>query len=119
MNLLLNALHATPPGGEVHLRCGPDPDRDALCLEVRDSGEGISEQDLPRVFDPFFTTKDPDRGTGLGLMICHRLVTDHGGSIEVESRQGAGSTFRVRLPLGLETLPSGGDVSLDRPGGDC
>ena len=119
INRLLNALHATPPGGEVRVRCGPDPDRDALCLEVRDSGEGISEQDLPRVFDPFFTTKDPDEGTGLGLMICHRLVTDHGGSIEVESRQGAGSNFRVCLPLGLETLPGGGDVSLDRPGGAC
>jgi signal transduction histidine kinase len=113
MNLVLNALHATPPGGAVRIRTGPDPDREAVWLEVSDSGEGIAEEDLPRVFDPFFTTKDPDRGTGLGLMVCHRLVSDHGGEIEVDSRPGEGSRFRVRLPLGFT------DASLDPPGGAC
>jgi signal transduction histidine kinase len=65
---------------------------------VTDHGPGISDADLERIFDPFFTTKGPDQGTGLGLMICHRLVTDHRGEIEVTSKPGAGSTFLVRLP---------------------
>jgi signal transduction histidine kinase/FixJ family two-component response regulator len=100
LNLLLNALHATPPGGSVEMRIYPDPEGEKLCMEVCDTGEGISEENLSQIFDPFFTTKDPDKGTGLGLMICHRLVTDHGGTIEVRSREGEGTTFCVRLPAG-------------------
>jgi signal transduction histidine kinase len=61
---------------------------------------GISEGDLERIFDPFFTTKGPDEGTGLGLMICHRIVSEHGGMIEVEGREGDGALFRVIMPLG-------------------
>ncbi len=102
LNLLLNALHASPPGASVQLRVLPDPEREGLCVEVSDSGGGIPEEHLSRIFDPFFTTKDPDQGTGLGLMICHRLVTAHGGEIEVRSREGEGSTFCVRLPTGQE-----------------
>jgi signal transduction histidine kinase len=102
LNLLLNALHASPPGGSVRLRLFPDPEGEELRVEVTDSGEGIPEEHLSRIFDPFFTTKDPDQGTGLGLMICHRLVTAHGGEIEVRSREGEGSTFCVRLPAGQE-----------------
>ena len=60
---------------------------------------GISEENLDRIFDPFFTTKDPDEGTGLGLMITHQIVADHGGSIDVGSEEGAGSTFRIKLPV--------------------
>ncbi|HEX9815186.1 MAG TPA: ATP-binding protein [Myxococcota bacterium] len=98
MNILLNAIHASPKGGEVHARVFPDDEVDAVCFEVTDRGSGISDADLERIFDPFFTTKGPDQGTGLGLMICHRLVTDHQGEIEVASTPGVGSTFRVRLP---------------------
>lgn len=100
LNLLLNAIHATPPGGRVLVRTGPDPEarRPAVCLEVQDSGRGIPEPDLERIFEPFYTTKGPDQGTGLGLMICHRLVANHGGEIEVRSRPGEGTTLRVRLP---------------------
>ena len=98
MNLLLNAIHASPKGGEVRAKISPDGARDAVCFEVTDAGCGISDQDLERIFDPFFTTKGPDHGTGLGLMICHRLVADHQGEIEVTSTPGAGSTFLVRLP---------------------
>jgi signal transduction histidine kinase len=102
LNLLLNALHASPPGASVQLRVLPDPEGEGLCVEVSDSGGGVPEEHLSRIFDPFFTTKDPDQGTGLGLMICHRLVTAHGGEIEVRSREGEGSTFCVRLPAGQE-----------------
>ncbi|MDH3685561.1 MAG: ATP-binding protein [Myxococcales bacterium] len=96
LNLLLNAIHSTPPGGQVCVRTWGDGD--AALLEVRDTGRGIREDDLEQIFDPFFTTKGPDKGTGLGLMICHRIVLDHEGSIEVESSRGQGATFRVRLP---------------------
>jgi signal transduction histidine kinase len=100
LNLALNALHATPAGGGVRIRTSRSPEGDALVIEVSDTGEGIPEEHLARIFDPFFTTKDPDEGTGLGLMICHRLVVDHGGTIEVRSVEGEGSTFCVRLPAG-------------------
>jgi signal transduction histidine kinase len=100
LNLALNALHATPAGGYVRIRTFRSTEGDALVIEVSDSGEGIPEEHLARIFDPFFTTKDPDEGTGLGLMICHRLVVDHGGTIEVRSVEGEGSTFCVRLPAG-------------------
>ena len=98
MNILLNAIHASPKGGEVRARIFPDATGDAVCFEVTDAGCGISDENLERIFDPFFTTKGPDQGTGLGLMICHRLVTDHQGEIEVDSTVGVGSTFLVRLP---------------------
>ncbi len=98
LNLMLNALHATPPGERVRLITRPDTAEEAVCIEVVDRGEGISEENLSRIFDPFFTTKDPDKGTGLGLMICHQLVTDHSGTIEVRSVLGEGTTFTVRLP---------------------
>jgi len=98
MNILLNAIQASPKGAEVRARVFADPDADAVCFEVSDRGCGISETDLERIFDPFFTTKGPDQGTGLGLMICHRLVTDHQGEIEVTSTPGSGSTFLVRVP---------------------
>jgi signal transduction histidine kinase len=68
-------------------------------IAFRDSGEGICEENLERIFDPFFTTKDPDKGTGLGLMISHQIIADHGGAIEVDSQPGAGATFHVRLPI--------------------
>lgn len=110
LNLLVNAIHATArpghgaageaPMGHVQVRVGPAEleGAEAACLEVADDGYGIRSEDLERVFDPFFTTKGPDQGSGLGLMICHRIVTDHGGRIEVQSLEGRGATFRVLLP---------------------
>ncbi len=99
LNLLLNAIHASPDGGEVCVRTYPHPSGDSVCIEVTDQGAGIPEEHLSQIFDPFFTTKGPDQGSGLGLMICHRVVSDHGGTIEVRSRPGDGTTFCVRLPL--------------------
>jgi len=100
MNLLLNGMHASPKGGVVTSRIFRDRKTEAACIEITDTGPGISDENLERIFDPFFTTKGPDQGTGLGLMICHRLVADHGGEIEVTSRTGQGATFFVRLPVG-------------------
>jgi signal transduction histidine kinase len=96
LNLVLNALSATEEGGRVSVRVLAP--REGLAIEVTDSGPGIPEEHIEQIFDPFFTTKGPDEGSGLGLMICHRIVSDHGGSIEVDSREGQGATFRVWLP---------------------
>ena len=71
-------------------------------FEISDTGPGISEEDMPFIFDPFFTTKKA--GTGLGLTITHRIIEEHEGSIEVESKPGAGSTFRVFIPLKNEKV---------------
>jgi two-component system NtrC family sensor kinase len=101
LNLLLNAIHATPNGGSVSVLVEPDRDRpyDIVSVAVEDTGSGIPEEHLERIFDPFFTTKEPDEGTGLGLMITHQIVADHGGVIEVRSQPGSGTCFRVRLPV--------------------
>jgi signal transduction histidine kinase len=68
-------------------------------VTVTDNGEGIAEADLPHIFEPFFTTKEPGEGTGLGLSVAQSIVEAYGGTIEVKSDQGVGSTFTVRLPM--------------------
>lgn len=101
INLLMNAIEATPDGGRVTLAARPSAGLQGapgVEVAVTDSGGGITPEHLGRVFDPFFTTKPPGQGTGLGLAICRGIVRDHGGTIEVTSRIGAGTTFRVWLP---------------------
>jgi len=101
LNLTLNAIQASQSGGSILISVdsdGPLAEPTGIRIRFQDSGDGISEENLERIFDPFFTTKDPDKGTGLGLMISHQIVADHGGSIEVDSTPGEGTTFHVRLP---------------------
>ncbi len=101
LNLLINAAHALPEGDVTHQRVVVSTSLDQngnVVVMVRDTGQGIAPDVLPHIFDPFFTTKPVGQGTGLGLSICHSLVTALGGSIEVESEPGRGSTFRVLLP---------------------
>jgi signal transduction histidine kinase len=97
-NLVRNAIEATPQGGRVTVaaRC----ERGGCLVEVRDTGGGIAPEDLPRIFDLYFTTK-PD-GTGVGLAVTQQIVTAHGGTIEVDSRPGRGTTMSVRLPARIE-----------------
>ena len=101
LNLLMNGVQACDAGGAVKVRVGPVAGQpaDRVQMIVSDSGAGIESEYIDRIFDPFFTTKDPDRGTGLGLMIAHQIVADHGGSIGVRSRPGEGATFTVVLPV--------------------
>jgi PAS domain S-box-containing protein len=97
LTLLSNALDAVPAGGEIRLSCRHSPG--AAGFTVRDNGSGISPAHLARVFEPFFTTKEPGKGTGLGLAIARNVVLEHGGTIEIESRPGEGTTATVELPL--------------------
>ncbi len=97
MNLVMNARDAMPDGGKLRISAST-VDNDYLMIEIEDSGDGISAENLDRIFDPFFTTKEPGRGTGLGLAISARLVESFGGKIAVESEPGRGTTFRVKLP---------------------
>ncbi|MEM7676698.1 MAG: ATP-binding protein, partial [Myxococcota bacterium] len=70
-----------------------------VVVEVRDEGGGMDEEVRHKIFEPFFTTKEPGAGTGLGLAIVHRIVSDHRGSIDVESSPRRGTIFRVQLPV--------------------
>ncbi len=101
LNLLVNAAQAIPEGhaddNEIRVTTRTADDGLAI-IEVADTGAGISKVNLERIFEPFFTTKPVGVGTGIGLAICRRIVTELGGRIEVESAVGEGSVFRVVLP---------------------
>jgi two-component system NtrC family sensor kinase len=101
LNLIHNALQAMSSGGNLEittLACKRDG-RDWVTMSVRDTGAGISPQNKDRIFEPFFTTRGDVGGTGLGLSVTYGIVTDHGGTIEVESELGRGSLFTVCLPI--------------------
>ncbi len=103
--LLSNALDAVRPGGEIGMSCGPRGN-DQAEIAVWDNGAGISAADLARVFEPFFTTKEPGKGTGLGLAIARNFVTEHGGSIRLESEPGKGTTAIIGLPVVMAFVPA-------------
>ena len=101
MNLLVNAAHATTgraTRGLITLTTGC-LNADEVFVEVADNGCGIAPDHLGRIFDPFFTTKPVGKGTGLGLSVSYGIVRRHGGRIEVDSRVGEGTRFRVCLPV--------------------
>lgn len=100
VNLLHNALQAMPQGGEMEVATSQRSreGRQWVTVSVTDTGVGIAPEDLDRIFEPFFTTKSERGGTGLGLSVTYGIVTDHGGTIEVESEPGHGSRFTVYLP---------------------
>lgn len=103
LNLLTNAGDAMPDGGTLTLRLARgflEDGRPGVILEFADTGSGISAEYLPRVMEPFFTTKEEGKGTGLGLAICRRAVQEHGGTIDITSAVGKGTTVRIALPLG-------------------
>ncbi|MDQ3987065.1 MAG: ATP-binding protein [Actinomycetota bacterium] len=132
-NLALNARDAMPNGGDLMISTvnvdfdgkslkdlTGEPPGKYVCVTVRDTGRGMSSEDMSRIFEPFFTTKPKGMGTGLGLSVVHSVVTQAEGRICVESLPGVGSTFRVYLPATDEADSEGptgdlGDVS--RAGG--
>jgi signal transduction histidine kinase len=104
MNLLSNALDAvTPQEGLIRIVCHYDADNRQTLIEVIDNGSGIPETMKKHLFELFHSTKG-NRGTGIGLAVARKIVEEHEGSIDVQSRPGEGTTFTIRLPVEHETL---------------
>ncbi len=97
LNLITNAVQAMPNGGELRLRTLRTPEKNVV-VEFSDTGVGIPANYLNSIFNPFFTTKDPGQGTGLGLSVVHSIIKRYQGKITVQSKPGAGTTFRIELP---------------------
>lgn len=99
-NLCINAVQAMPDGGELRVggRLSPEPAPGRLRVWIGDTGHGIADGDLPHIFEPFYSTKP--EGSGLGLAHVYRVIQDHSGHVEVQSRPGEGSTFTLTLPTG-------------------
>jgi PAS domain S-box-containing protein len=120
VNLLVNAAHAIPAGAadenEIRVSARSDAEGNAV-VEVRDTGAGIAAENLARIFEPFFTTKAVGMGTGLGLALCHGIVSSLGGQITVESTPGIGSLFRVVIP-GAPVVDRDTDVVVLAPSPD-
>jgi PAS domain S-box-containing protein len=102
MNLIVNARDAMPFGGELTLVT--EAENSTVRAEVCDNGVGIPSEHLHKIFDPFFTTKSTSRGTGLGLAVSYGIIREHSGTIQVESRVGKGTTFRLEFPTPRKPL---------------
>ena len=97
VNIVVNAIQAIESSGEILIETGSE--KNEVFFTVTDDGIGMSEDTVKKIFVPFFTTKDIDQGTGLGLPVCHGIVSAHGGRIEINSELGKGSTFKVIFPV--------------------
>ena len=102
-NIAINALDAMPDGGQftigITVESTTGSGQHAVCIRCADTGCGIPPDHLPHVFDPFYTTKSGGAGSGLGLFVSHLIVDQHGGTIEIDSREGEGTTVIIHLPI--------------------
>jgi len=96
-NLILNAIQAMPEGGRLTLHTSANSSQ--VIIEVQDTGCGISPENMRKLFTPFFTTKEKGKGVGLGLAVAHGIIQRHQGRIEVQTKEGEGTTFTMYLPL--------------------
>jgi two-component system NtrC family sensor kinase len=96
-NLILNAIQAMPDGGRLTLRTATDDSQ--VRIELQDTGCGISPENMRKLFTPFFTTKGKGKGVGLGLAVAYGIIQRHQGRIEVQSKEGKGTTFTIYLPF--------------------
>ncbi len=96
LNVIHNGLQAIPEFGSITIKTWKDGER--AFISIKDTGAGIEPEHLPRIFEPFFTTKPVGQGTGLGLSVSHRIVTEHGGQMTVHSVVGRGTEFVIELP---------------------
>jgi signal transduction histidine kinase len=103
MNLLTNAREAMPQGGQVRIETAPAERPGWIRLLVVDTGSGIPAEEVSKIFDPFFTTKRT--GTGLGLSVTYGIIQEHGGTVDVQSRPGAGTTFILSFPTTSPVAP--------------
>jgi CheY-like chemotaxis protein len=118
LNAAFNARDAMPDGGSITLSTAnrSDADGDWVCISLRDTGEGMSDEVKARVFEPFFTTKPVGKGTGLGLSQIHGFAAQSGGRAEIDTRLGEGTTIRLLLPrTGKSAAPAGGTPQAAEP----
>lgn len=108
MNLVQNAIQATPTGGTVTIRASREPTRERIVFEVSDTGPGVPEAMREEIFRPFFTTKQ--KGTGLGLALVKKCATAHGGDVSVRDATGGGASFVLSLPL-IDAPPPAGTLA--------
>jgi len=97
LNIMLNGVQAMPEGGKLQVQSYTDDSKGTVVIRITDSGVGISKENLSTIFQPYFSTKE--KGTGIGLSIAYRIISDHKGKIEVESEVGKGTTFIITLPV--------------------
>ncbi len=117
LNLLNNALDAVEPeSGAVSLRAEFDPEGSHVRIIVSDNGVGMNRKTIKHLFEPFRSTKGM-RGTGLGLVVTKKVVDEHGGTIDVESTEGEGTTFTITLPISADKVPASADTH--GPGGEA
>jgi two-component system NtrC family sensor kinase len=95
--MVANARDAMTHGGTLTVTTGSDGDN--VVIDITDTGSGIREEHIDKIFDSFFTTKGEVKGVGLGLSVCYGFIQDHGGDIEVQSKEGVGTTFTITLPV--------------------
>jgi len=106
LNIIKNALDAMPDGGTINISSAEDINNKLIEIRIRDTGIGIEPETSRKIFDPFFTTKEEGKGSGLGLFVAREIVEEHDGSIKVESVEGEGTTFIIKIPM-KETLCEG------------
>ena len=106
LNLIINAADAINGAGILKITTTLNPSTHCIDIDVKDTGHGVSPENMEKIFDPFFTTKETGHGVGLGLAISYGIVQEHHGTLTVESELGKGTTFTVSLPLAPE--PAGG-----------
>jgi len=101
ITLATNAVDAMPSGGVLTISSRREGN--TLLVEVSDTGVGIAPENIAKIFEPFFTTKEVGKGTGLGLAVCYGILTEHGGSLDVQSAPEVGTTFTISLPAANES----------------
>ena len=99
LNLFTNASDAMPDGGTLTIRVTERPEEKQICIEITDTGVGISPEILPKVLEPFYTTKPEGKGTGLGLAICRRIAQAHNGTLNITSEGSPGNGTRIFITL--------------------
>ena len=98
MNLIFNAIESMPEGGKLTISGGLDDGEGMVWLTVADNGQGIKPEDLPHIFEPFYSTKVDGKGVGLGLSMTYGIIREHNGIVEVDSKPGKGTVFKIKFP---------------------